>query len=248
MVIYSEYDPFARVYNKHWGSYFIPLVLPILENQILQKLPAKANILDLCCGTGQLAHVLTERGYDVTGLDGSEEMLRYASDNAPVVQFIQADARFFKLPGIYHAVISVFDSLNHILKREELTKVFRNVYNTLQPGGLFFFDLNMEAGFKSDWGNDTSIVEDDVVFIIRSSYQEKENLAFFKATAFHSDNGWQRTDFTLTQRCYSENEVVTALEEAGFIEIIAGSSNLYKDLLPLNEESERGFFICQNPL
>jgi len=248
MTIYSEYDPFAQVYNQHWGDHFVPLVFPILESQIFQQLPAQASILDLCCGTGQLAHLLTDRGYNVTGLDGSQEMLRFARKNAPAAQFIQADARSFKLPDIYQVVISTFDSLNHITEISELAAVFCNVHATLQPGGLFLFDLNMEAGFKSGWNNNFDIVEDNLVCVIHSSYHPNGKTAIFKATIFYLDNGWQRSDFTLTQRCYSELEITTTLEEVGFVEIKTGASNLYKELITLTEDTERGFFICQKPL
>jgi len=248
MTVYSDYDQFARVYNRHWGTHFIPLVLPILEKYILCNLPASARILDLCCGTGQLAQILTDRGYRVTGLDGSREMLRFARENAPAAEFIVADARSFKLPDNYQAVISVFDSLNHVMNLDELTSVFRNVYAALQPGGLFLFDLNMEAGYKTDWNGDSSIIEEDLVCITRSSYKPEELTARFDATIFYQENGWQRSDVTLTQKCYSETEILTALETAGFIEIRSHACNLQNELIELTIDAERAFFICQKPV
>ncbi|MBA7694130.1 2-methoxy-6-polyprenyl-1,4-benzoquinol methylase [subsurface metagenome] len=248
MSSYSEYDPFARVYNQHWGNRFIPLILPILENHILQHLPAKAHVLDLCCGTGQLAQRLIEHGYQVTGLDGSKEMLKFARENAPAAEFILADARSFQLPDIYHAVISTFDSLNHIMELEELTTAFRNVHAALRPGGLFLFDLNLEAGYKADWNDNFGIVEEDHVCVIRSSYHPEERTARFEATIFHMDNDWQRSDLTLMQKCYSQSEILSALAAAGFIKIHAYASDLYKELVALTEDAERGFFICQKPL
>ncbi len=244
---YSDYDSFARVYNKHWGSNFIPLVLPILENHLLKQLPANARILDLCCGTGQLARLLADRGYRITGIDGSEEMLRFARENAPEVEFIIADARSFKLGNSYHAVISTFDSLNHILSLEELTTVFKNVYNSLREGGLFLFDLNMAAGFRKDWHDEFSIVEEDNVCILRSRYNPDEKLARFMATIFYRDDGWQRSDLTLIQRCYSEEEVLSALEKAGFTGTNSYACDVLKGLIELTEDAERAFFICKKP-
>ncbi len=148
MTRYSDYDPFAWVYNKHWGESFTHLALDVMEKLVLPYLPAKARILDLCCGTGQLAQRLIAHGYQVTGLDGSGEMLRFARENAPAAEFIMDDARSFKVPAVYHAVVSTFDSLNHIMSLKELTSVFHNVYAALQEGGFFFFDLNMEEGYK----------------------------------------------------------------------------------------------------
>ncbi|MFC2015252.1 class I SAM-dependent methyltransferase, partial [Chloroflexota bacterium] len=205
-------------------------------------------ILDLCCGTGQLVRLLTDRKYQVTGLDGSREMLHFARKNAPTAKFILADARSFQLPDTYHVVISTFDSLNHIMELEELTSAFRHVHAALQPGGLFFFDLNMEAGYRSQWNDNFNIVEDDHVCVIYSSYRSEDRTAFFKATIFYMDTSWQRSDFTLTQRCYPETDIISALVEAGFIEINACAGNLYKELIPLTADTERGFFICQKPL
>jgi len=245
MNIYSDYDQFARVYNRHWGTNFIPLVFPVLEKYILCHLPAGARILDLCCCTGQLARVLTNHGYRITGLDGSEEMLRFSRENAPDAEFILADARTFELPDNYQAVISVFDSLNHVMSLDELTSVFINVNAALQSGGLFLFDMNIEAGYRTDWNGDSSIVEDDLVCITRTSYKPEERLALFDATIFYSENGWQRSDVKLTQRCYSGSEILTALEAAGFDDIHSHACNLYSELIELTKDDERAFFICR---
>jgi SAM-dependent methyltransferase len=83
MTRYSDYDAFAWVYNKHWGIRYAQLVLPTLEKLILPRLPENSHILDLCCGTGRLAQALVARGYQVTGLDGSQEMIGFARKNAP---------------------------------------------------------------------------------------------------------------------------------------------------------------------
>ena len=247
METYSDYDPFARVYNKHWGTNFIPLVLPILNNYVLNNLPEKSSVLDLCCGTGQLAGLLNDRGYNVTGLDGSAEMLRYARENAPSVEFILADARDFKLTERFDAVISVFDSLNHIMSLEELTDAFRNVYNVICDGGIFFFDLNMAAGYKKDWHDEFNIVEEDMVCVMRSDFSPYDNTASFRTTIFYKDKGWKRSDFTIMQQCYPAMDVVSALETAGFAEISACDYSVVEGLIELTPDSGRAFFICEKP-
>ena len=75
---YSDYDRFAWVYDRHWGSG--ERRLPALERLMLRHLASDARILDLCCGTGHGTQVLLQRGYRVDGLDGSEEMIRFARD------------------------------------------------------------------------------------------------------------------------------------------------------------------------
>ena len=77
-------------------------------------------ILDLCCGSGQMARALTARGFQVIGLDASESMLRLARQNAPLARFIRADMRFFRLPPQFAGALCSFNSLAHIDKAEEL--------------------------------------------------------------------------------------------------------------------------------
>ncbi len=245
MPIYSDYDPFARVYNQHWGNEFTPRVFPLIEQLILRQLHAGASILDLCCGTGQMAQTLTALGYRVTGLDGSSEMLRFARENAPEAEFIHADARSFTLPQTCDAVICVFDSLNHVMTLEELTAVFQNVYAVLKDGGPFFFDLNMEAGYGLTWNDNFGIVEDDLLCIVRTSYSPEERTARFDATVMLLENGWQRTDFVLLQKCYSVSEVLSALGTAGFSGVESYCLDHREGLIGLTEEADRAYFLCR---
>jgi SAM-dependent methyltransferase len=113
-------------------------------------LPAAARVLDLCCGSGDLSRELLARGYQVTGLDGSPEMLRYARQRVPRTEFLLEDARSFACEARFDAVLSTYDSLNHILSLEELEAVFANVFRALVPGGLFFFDLHQLRSNRED--------------------------------------------------------------------------------------------------
>ncbi|MHB0937460.1 MAG: class I SAM-dependent methyltransferase [Armatimonadota bacterium] len=212
---YTGYDLFAWFYNRHWG-WFARYACVWIEAFLLPGVPEGGRVLDLCCGTGQLAGMLTGMGYRVTGIDGSEEVLRYARENAPAAEFLLADARGFSLPQEFHAAVSTFDSLNHIMTLEELTAAFRNVHACLLPGGGFLFDLNIRAGYLSNWQGSFGIVEDDHVCVARSQYDDAEGLARLDLTLFRLQEEWQRTDLTLQQRCYEESDVCAALEAVGF--------------------------------
>jgi SAM-dependent methyltransferase len=238
---YTDYDRFAWVYNKHWNSYSVR-VISVLEKLLLSKLPAGARILDLCCGTGQLAAVLSECGYQVTGVDGSPEMLCYARENAPHVEFIASDARTFKPVEHYHAVVSVFDSLNHLMTLEELTIVFKNVYGGLLPGGMFVFDLNMEAAYLANWRGSFSIVEADHAIAARSGYDENQKEGYIDFTLFKLEDGWQRSDVRLTQRCYPQESIEAALKDAGFVDVQSYDAENDLDFRP---NIGRSFFACR---
>lgn len=240
---YTDYDAFAWIYNKYWGADSAQRFFPVLEQLLLPHLPLRARILDLCCGTGQLARALAQRGYSVTGIDGSEEMIRLARMNAPDVEFLVEDARALSLPALYHAVVSTYDSLNHILSLEELSRVFHNVYACLQPGGLFLFDLNMEPGYKARWRGSFGAVEEDHAFIARAGFDEEERIGWFAITIFQLREAvWHRSDATVLQRCYSEPEIRSALEATGFTDIQTFDA---QNDLGWPREIGRMFFLAQ---
>lgn len=214
--IYSDYDSFAWFYNRYWGEEFSRPALVIFNMLLFPHLAEGCRVLDLCCGTGQLAAGLCERGYRVTGLDGSAAMLEIARENAPAAEFVRADARSFRVPGRYQAVVSAFDSLNHLMAIEELVQVFRNVHRALDQNGIFLFDLNMEDESEL-FGQTLDMVTDDHVCLVRGTYDAETKLKRYEVTMFRLLTGvWQRSDVTLRQRYYDESDVLGALAEAGF--------------------------------
>ena len=218
----TDYDDFAQVYNHHWGGFPVH-IMPILDQLALNDFPQGTAILDLCCGTGQLASELTERGYNVTGVDVSNEMLKYARTNSPRAAFYMSDVRFFDLPTEFAIAISTFDSLNHLLTLYDLEKVFRNVYRQLEIRGVFVFDMNLESGFQSRWVAPFNILSETSVVVLASKYNENEKLATANITIFTQNEEdkslWRRKDVKLTQRAYTVDELVKTLATAGFAEI-----------------------------
>src|SRR5512138_1996823 len=99
------YDGMGWFYDRHWRG-LCAKFMPALDRLVLRALPRGARVLDLCCGTGHLAACLTRRGFRVTGLDGSAEMLRFAGENAPRADFVRADARSFSFSQPFDAVVS----------------------------------------------------------------------------------------------------------------------------------------------
>ena len=219
---YNDYDSFAQIYNQYWGGFAIQ-ILPVLERLALDHRPAGAALLDLCCGTGQLAHELSARGFCVTGVDGSEQMLRFARRNAPNAAFICADARDFELPTAFDIIISTYDSLNHLLTIDDVGQVFRNVQRHLKQDGVFLFDMNLDAGFRSRWTERFHILSDASAVLVNARYDPAEQLATMNITTFTQDEEvgtrWHRGDLTLTQRAYSVDALTTALTAAGMADI-----------------------------
>ena len=240
---YSNYDSFAWFYNKHWSREIPNQIFTVTEKLLLPRIPAGGRILDLCCGTGQTSAALTERGFCVTGVDGSKEMLRYARRNAPAADFIVSDARSFTLAPVYDGIVSTFDSLNHVLVLNELRRVFRNVHSALADGGLFFFDMNMEEAFLLRWQDYFTIVEEDNICVLSSQYEADQRIGRFDVATFRLNrNAWVRADLVIVEKCYSKSEVKTALKESGFN--VASFYYAEKDF-GLANQTGRAFFLAR---
>lgn len=211
----ADYDGLAQLYDRYWRSFSSKLV-PALDALVLRFLPRGAPVLDLCCGTGQLAAALCRRGFDVTGIDGSDDMIRFARQNAPRASFIVADARGFDLRTRFGGVVSTGDSMNHMLTADDLALVFRNVAAALTEGGRFVFDMNMSEAFVTQWHKSSTLVDDDHLLYVHGKYEQNQRLGTTQITMFSLDGGWKRSDFTLAQRCYSRREVISVLLDSGF--------------------------------
>ncbi len=219
---YSDYDDFAHAYNLHWSD-FAYRVMPILDRLALNDSPPGAAILDLCCGNGHLARQLSERGYKVTGVDGSEQMLNYARQNAPEAAFHCADARDFAFDSQFAIAFSTYDSLNHIMTLSDLRAVFKNTQRHLQRGGLFVFDMNLPHGYPARWKGAYNFVSGQSVVVMTGIYDDKTRDAAARLTIFtrseEESSLWRRKDLWLTQRAYTIEEVRDALAISGYTDI-----------------------------
>jgi SAM-dependent methyltransferase len=108
-----------------------------------------STVLDLGCGTGNHSIPLTRRGYKVTGVDSSPEMLVQAEVKAHAQhnelkrppQFIKGDVRCIALNQSFDAVIMMFAVLGYQLTNPDLSSTLRTVHQHLKPGRLFIFDV-----------------------------------------------------------------------------------------------------------
>jgi SAM-dependent methyltransferase len=216
----GKYDGFALIYNRHWGPRYAEAALETLEPLLLSRIPHGARILDLCCGSGQTSRRLEDRGYRVTGIDESASLIDFAKLNSPKSTFAVADARHFNLPAHFRAAISLNDSLNHLLAIDDLRAAFRHVYACLVPGGVFVFDLNLAHKYETAWAGSMAIVDNDAACAVIASSDVPRRTARFDAAVFNkAAEVWTRKDVQLVQTWYRPEEVTSALEAAGFIDI-----------------------------
>jgi SAM-dependent methyltransferase len=240
-----EYDPFAPIYNRYWGDEYRANVLPVLERVLLSRIRPDASVLDVCCGTGQLAETLRRGGYDMAGLDASEAMIGFARENAPSIPFVVEDVRDFSIDRRFDAAYSVFESLNHVPNIDGLRLAFACVRRHLAPGAPFLFDLNREEAFIQFWNDTDAIVFDDNVCVMVSSYNEVTHVGTCEVTVFDPDGDardWRRTDFRVRQTCHEIGDVSGALADAGFRDITLHDA---RDLGMMGEVAlARTFFLA----
>ncbi|MBW4630830.1 MAG: class I SAM-dependent methyltransferase [Iphinoe sp. HA4291-MV1] len=244
---YSDYDAMDRIFPP-FSEEVYKVYLVNLEKLVLQYIPKRAHIFDLCCGRGELTQLLQEKGYQVIGLDGSEVSLRYARENAPGVEFILDDARSLKFPSTFHAVVSIGSSLDHVISIEELENVFKNVYEALLENGIFALESYSEEDALSHYSVPirNGHVEDDYVWIGRLTYDREKKVLRENYTEFQLLKGeWQRSDVTLLSRAYSPAEIQSVLKKVGFMEV-----RTYDEERDLGVSGRAGktFFVCRKLL
>ncbi len=132
MISRPDYNPIASFYRNHWCMHYHAGLLAMLDRLLLTRLAPGSRILDICCGTGTLARSLVNRGFAVTGIDASEEMLRYAVKEGPQAGFLAADVRAFHLPPVFDGALCTFDSLSYMIDDEDLERTLANVRAALR--------------------------------------------------------------------------------------------------------------------
>ena len=182
-----------------------------------------ASVLDLGCGTGTMTIELAKRGYDLTALDLSEDMLAEADTRArdeglKDILFLCGDMCSFELYGTVDHIICCLDGINHLTDREDLLACFSLVANYLNPGGLFIFDLNTPYKFKTTYADRDYILEDDGVMCCwRNRLNKKGDVVTFYLTVYeeNEDGTWERTDGEERERAYGLRSIKNALESCG---------------------------------
>ncbi len=184
-------------------------------------------VLDLGCGTGSMTLEMAARGYDMIGIDASPDMLarayeRMYADGKSGILFLQQDMRSFELYGTVGAVISSLDCVNYLTGEDDLERCFALVHNYLDPDGLFLFDVNTPYKFRHVYGDNAYVLEDERSLCAwQNDFDVQSGLCRFYLSVFceQKDGRYERHDEEQAERCYTEEELRSALERAGFAEI-----------------------------
>lgn len=143
----KHYSADSSHYNQEAGQYDAfneensKLINTTIEN-ILAENNVK-TVVDLTCGTGSQVFWLTNRGYQVVGLDINETMLNIAKEKAWKqhldIKLLQGDMRESQI-GKFDAAITIFNAIGHLTKKD-FEVAIRNISSNLNSNGLYIFDI-----------------------------------------------------------------------------------------------------------
>lgn len=219
----EAYTSFAYVYdtfmdNVPYGEWARHIREKLCEHGVTDGI-----VLDLGCGTGTMTERLAGYGYDMIGVDNSEEMLELAmekkTESGYDILYLLQDMRGFELYGTVQAVVSVCDSVNYITEPDELEEVFRLVNNYLDPKGIFLFDFNTVHKYRDVIG-DSTIAEDRGVcsFIWDNRYYEKEQINEYDLTLFIAEDFNPMENAYVSERTADSEDALLSEEGAGDLE------------------------------
>ena len=194
-------------------------------NSLFQKYSDNTDekiLLDLACGTGSMSEEAEKLGYDVIGVDCSEEMLFEAVnkkyEKALDIQYVKQDMRKLDLYGGVDITICILDSLNHLSGFEDVKKVFERVFMFTNEGGLFIFDMNTPYKHRNVLADNAFIFETEDVFVAwENEFSEKDckvdiTLNFFEK----KHNNYKRYTENFSELAYEKEDIIKACEEVGF--------------------------------
>ncbi len=242
----SCYDRLAVCYDALTDDVAYEERADYLERLFRRAAAPVRTVLDLACGTGTMTWLLTERGYEMIGVDGSEEMLAVAMEKygevggVPPIFLHQAMPKL-DLYGTVDAAICCLDSLNYLTRPADVRRTLERLRLFIAPGGLLVFDVNTPDKFRSLNGQVFLDETEDAYCVWRTEYARRLCTYYMDLFLQKDDGTWERSFEIHRERCYTEEELTAWLKEAGF-----GKIRVYGDLKTRRPSAseQRAYYSC----
>ena len=213
----ASYD---RLTNDVDYAGWVDFAQAILEKEGLKP----RTVADLACGTGSATRILAERGYRVTAVDLSEDMLTEAMDKCADLEilptFVHQNLAELKLPRAVDMAVCFLDSLDYILDPADCEAAIRRTYRALNPGGIFIFDVNTLEKLRAMDGQVFLDEDDDVYCVWRGEFDQQTNICSYGMDLFQRDGEvWHRSFEEHQEYAYSIEQLKAYLKNAGFTHI-----------------------------
>lgn len=239
-----SYSVIAPLYDRINGDQYAPYAAFLREAFAkFSPIPVR-EVLDLGCGTGRIAALLADAGFDMVALDMSYDMLAIAREvNADKNTLLLCqDMRAFELYGTVQAAYSSFDCFNYLRSETELKKVFRLLHNYIEPNGLFIFDVNTRYRFEHVYADNTFSYEfEDGLLIWRNEYGEGECTFTLDWFELQEDESYRRYSETQTEYLHAHETLVSLAASCGFeaLDVFADTE------FGKHEPAEKAYYILK---
>lgn len=241
-----SYSVIAPLYDRINGGEY-PIYASFLQEAFRRyaRIPVR-EVLDLGCGTGRIAALLADAGYDLVALDNSPEMLNIAREHnaGKNTLLLCQDMRSFELYGTVQAVYSSFDCLNYLRSAEDLRKVFSLVHLYLEPGGVFVFDVNTLYRLESVFGENVFSYEfGDGLLLWRNEPGKRSCRFVLDWFEEQEDGSYLRSSETQVEYVHAPRTLRSLAAETGFsVETVLPRADL--DAQP-EEHAEKEYYILR---
>jgi len=184
------------------------------------------TVLDLACGTGTMTCLLTERGYELISVDGSEDMLMEAREKAQGIRgveplFLHQSMPRLDLNDTVDAAICCLDSLNYLTNPKDVRRTFERLRLFVSPGGALVFDVHALPKLQAMDGQVYLDEGEDVYCVWRTEFRWDMLDYCVDLFTLRPDGAWERETEFHRQRYYSVEDLTLWLREAGFTDIRA---------------------------
>lgn len=237
------YSKFASYYDfLGWDDFSRQAFRRLKKTLTVVPSPVE-TVLDLACGTGDLAVLLAGEGYRVTGVDLSELMLKQArrKRGGKMIRFVRGDICRLSLKERFDLVCCFFDSLNHLTSKADLLSALKTARRHLNARGRFIFDMITPKGLQI-W--DSVEIEREEGYIVLT--EGKRNPAGDRIEIVIEGFVRKRGDLydhfkqVIRERAYPQREVTQLLAKAGFRKIVIESFDRHEAI----ESAERLLYIA----
>lgn len=239
----ETYGSFAYAYDQALGHRFFKSIRKLLESALRKYPTTKRTHLDLACGTGLTAQFFGEQGWSSIAVDVSLPMLQLARRRIPIA--VAGDYRALPLRGTFSRITCLYDSLNHLTRRDELDTAFRQIRGLMDDESLFLFDVNHPDVYPDIWGMTEPFVArgPDFHLEIATSFRPTDSLGQALVHGWARLANGERVNIREQhrQRAYSEKEIVESLSRAGLAVVEASDFDPYND----GTENVKLFFVCR---
>lgn len=239
------YSAFAAVYDRLTENISYKKRAEYFDSLVNMYGGKRGILLDLACGTGSLSEELARMGYDVIGVDLSEEMLNIAIEkklkSGLPIQYLCQNMTELDMFGTVDVTVCALDSLNHLGSLGEIRRVFERVFLFSEPKGLFLFDMNTVYKHSVILAGSTFVYDLDDVYCVWQNFGDRaceDNRVDITLDIFErsGDGSYDRRIDELSEIAFDREIIEEELKAAGFevIGVFDGDS-----VLPPRQDSER---------